>query len=225
MVRRKPPLAPWVQLSIGESPANDTLDDVLGPAHVVGGADAPGPRAPRRGRDRVAAGRHAKRVGDALEAWVRAQLSAAQLAGVITWFAKIEAGARYTPRRNPATGAWSQELTWAERAAADFIAVRAADGLSVALECKSVEGTRLSRAAIEPQQVEHLDATHRAGGVALLVVEYRAEGALVTTTRQYCVPWSEVPWEVERTAWSVPEKPLARWRVRAAEIFDRLRGR
>lgn len=223
MVRRtKPPERPWVQLAIGEKPANDTLDDVLGPARVVGGENAQGPRTTR---DRAAAGRHAKRVGDALEAWTRAQLQAAVLAGILAWWAKIEAGARYKPQRDTATGAWRQQLTWGARAAADFIAVRRADAVSVAIECKSVDGGRLARSAIEPQQVEHLQATADAGGVALLVVEYRTEGALVHTARQYAVPWCEVPWEVERTAWSAPEAPLARWRVRAAEIFERLRGR
>lgn len=223
MARRRSKVA---QLELGTRPANElgdqaSLDDVLGPARVVGGCDAPSPA-----ERRAASGRAGKRAGDALEAWTRAQLDAAVMAQIITWFAKVEAGARYRRERDARTGDWSQRLVWGARAAADFVAVRARDGVSIAIECKSVEGARLAREAIEPQQVHHLAQTHCAGGVALVVVEFRDEGQLTYGARQYCVPWDAMPWQRERSAWSVPEAPLARWKVRGAgEVFDRLRGR
>lgn len=62
------------------------------------------------------------------------------------------------------------------------------DGRALVVEAKSTGDARLAYSQIEPQQVAQLAAVSAAGGLALLVVEYRAVGAI------YAVPWREVPW-------------------------------
>lgn len=214
----------WAQLSLpAASPENDNdavdaLDAFVG--DVALSATSPAGGSPEA---RVRAGRSAKRHGDAFEAWIASYLKTAQHAGVIAWWMKIHPGVRQVRRCDNASGTWRNELAWAARAAADFIALTP-DGRMVAIECKSIESARLARAVIQPQQVTHLDAVAAAGGLAFLAVEFRDEGRVTCAARQYFIPWREVPWVVARTASSLTELAATPWRERRGELLARLRG-
>lgn len=212
--RRRP-----TQLTLpGESTANDNgLDAFLGDATArpegPGPVDADGVR--------VRAGRRAKRLGDDLERWVAAYLSTALRVGALSWWMKVHPGVVH--KRALIDGRWGFKLAWGERAAADFVGLLP-EGRMVAIECKSVEGQRLALSAIQPQQRTHLSAVAAAGGVALLVAEFRDEGAVTRAARQYVIPWHQVPWAKARTAESLTELAATPWRERRGEFLTRLRG-
>lgn len=222
MAKRRRPR--WEQLPLAPandnaSAANELAVDAIDA--FFGDVAAPTPTAAASNEVRERAGRRARRLGEDLERWVAAYLGTAQRVGAITWWMKIHPGV--THRRVLIDGRWGFKLVWGERAAADFIAL-APDGRMLAIECKSVEGQRLARAAIKPQQLAHLDAVDAAGGRALLAVEFRDEGAVTRTARQYVIPWREVPWATARTAMSLTELAATPWRERRGEFLARLRG-
>lgn len=64
-------------------------------------------------------------------------------------------------------------------------------------EAKSTKKDRLPRSAVEPLQAKYLDAVARAGGLALLLVEFRAQDI------RTAIPWLEVPWQVLKSAESL----------------------
>jgi hypothetical protein len=76
---------------------------------------------------------------------------------------------------------------------------------AVAVEAKSDAGARLDRSAIAAHQAEALDATHRAGGLALVAVELRALGG------RWAIPWGELAarWGGPRGGASVGPAELA----------------
>lgn len=207
----------WVQPPL---PTVGALDAFLPDAACVA------PTAETSDETRARAGRRADRHGKALEAWTRSQFDAAVLAEVLVWFTKIETPITQVRVRKLVEGRWSWtwELRWGAKAHADFVGCNAA-GLCVAAECKSVEGTRLPLAQLARQQVHHLDQVNAAGGVALLVVEFRHVGRGTEAARQYVIPWACVPWQKARTALSIDEASVAAWAVQSAEMFERLRGR
>lgn len=207
------------------APANDVaaevaaLDAFVGelPSHAGCAPANDGPSATR-----VAAGRKAHRDGDAFECFVRSYLGTAVAAGAIAWWAKIHAGVEQ--RRVRCTcGAWRFELVWGERAAADFVGLLP-DGRMLAIECKSVRGTRLAASAIQPHQAGHLAAVAVAGGHAILAVEFADEGRATRAARQYFIPWHLVPWETARTARSLSEAAAAPWREHAGAFLSLLNG-
>lgn len=225
MAKRRRPR--WEQLPL--APANDNASAVNELAvdaidAFFGDVAAPAPTvAPAAASNEVRerAGRRARRLGEDLERWVAAYLGTAQRVGAIAWWMKIHPGVVH--RRALIDGHWGFKLTWGERAAADFVGLLPSGGM-LAIECKSVEGQRLARAAIKPQQLAHLDAVDAAGGRALLAVEFRDEGAATRTARQYVIPWREVPWTTARTAMSLTELAATPWRERRGEFLARLRG-
>lgn len=235
----------WSQLELSATPsndvrpevANDQADDgglyafVEGEEREAGEVTSPpavpaGPSsAPTTEHDnRVRGGRRAKRRGEALETWLRALLSAALTGHVLAHWMQIWPEAVH--KRVPdGRGGWHFTLSWGERAHADF-AGTTVDGRSIAIECKTVEGARLARTRIKPQQLAHLDAVAKAGGVALLVVGFRDEGMVTSVERQYAIPWHLVPWVKVRTALSIDEASVAQWRVRhGLHLFELLKGR
>jgi len=229
-VKPRKPREPWTQPGLpgvaandGEpvAPSNDTsgLDELF--EGTTAAARPPSP-ATADTEARELAGRKAKRRGEALETWVRGLLISALLALVIAHWMQIWPEAKHK-RAPDGRGGWRFELRWGARAHADF-AGTTADGRSFAIECKTVEGARLPRARIAAQQVKHLDAVARAGGVALLALEFRDEGPVVSVGRQYLVPWGQVPWVVARSAQAVEEASLARWRIKhGGQFFEQLR--
>lgn len=225
MAKRRRPR--WEQLPL--APANDNasvVNDLAVDAidAFFGDVAAPAPTAaPDAASNEVRerSGRRAKRLGDDLERWVAAYLGTAQRVGAIAWWMKIHPGVAH--RRALIDGRWGFKLVWGERAAADFVGLLP-DARMLAIECKSVEGQRLARSAIKPQQRAHLDAVNAAGGIALLAAEFRDEGAVTRTARQYVIPWHEVPWAKARTAESLTELAACAWRERRGEFLARLRG-
>lgn len=211
-----PGTAPGVSSNDNAPSADNTdgLDDVLGGSTL-------GPRRqPTTREKRERGGRRAQRAGAELEAWVAGLLSSAQAAGVVSHWHRVEVPT--VAVRVQTTQGWQWFREFADDAHADFEAIGAAPARqSIVVECKSVEGARLLRSDVLPQQVMHLDAA----AVSLLVVEFRDEGAVCRAARQYCVPWRLVPWKVARSAAGIDEAAVERWRVRhGTQFFDRLRG-
>lgn len=217
-----PKRPPWEQLALlGARPANDAeprdagagLDAFLGDAKVVSTAQAP------RCSSEVKreAGRRAQRVGAALERWVEQLLTSAETEHhLIEWWIKVEPKVKY--QAVPEGARWRWELRWAGRAAADYTAILAGTGKPLVIECKTVNGDDFKHSELAEQQLKHLEAAARVGGVALLCVEF-------AVTRQYLIPWRQVPWQMARKALHLYEAPCARWRVRGGEVLERLRGR
>ncbi len=92
-------------------------------------------------------------------------------------------------------------------------------GVFLACEGKSVvPNGRLARSRISTKQAAHLDAVTAAGGLAFLLVEFRAAALLLH--RHYVLPWHEVPWKVVRTAESLSEEDIAaHYRVNKGEDY------
>lgn len=213
--RRRPP----VQLTLpGEIANDDGIEAFLGEPTPTGERTI-APSTPSELRER--AGRRAKRLGDELERWVGSYLATAVRAGALAWWMKVHPGVVH--RRALIDGRWGFKLAWGERAAADFVGLLP-DGRMLAIECKSIEGQRLPRRAIQPQQLAHLGAVSTTGGVALLAAEFRDEGAAGYAARQYVIPWHLVPWVTARTAESLTELDATPWRERRGEFLARLRG-
>lgn len=214
-----PGTAPGVSSNDNAPPANDApsadgLDEVLGGSTL-------GPRRQPTTRERrERGGRRAQRAGAELEAWVGGLLASAQAANVIGHYHRVEVPT--VPVRVQTPEGWRWLRDWGDDAHADFEAIGAPpQRRAIVIECKSVEGSRLLRSDVLPQQVLHLDA----GDVSLLVVEFRDEGEVRRAARQYCVPWRLVPWKVARSAAGIDEAAVELWRVRhGGQFFDRLRG-
>jgi hypothetical protein len=97
-------------------------------------------------------------------------------------------------------------LIWEKPGVADYTGVLHG-GRYLAAEAKSVApGKRLAKSRVSPKQQKHLNAVVAAGGLALLLVQFRVK---VTTTynphHHYAIPWSLVPWKVLRSAESLDE--------------------
>lgn len=81
-------------------------------------------------------------------------------------------------------------------------------GQVLAAEAKSVvPNGRLARSRISTKQAAHLDAVTNAGGLALLLVEFRVDRSIAH--RRYAIEWHCVPWKIVRTAESLSEEDLA----------------
>lgn len=178
-----------------------SLDEVLGGATVVPRTD--GAAATSEPSAHVAAGRRAHAMGKALEQWLYGQHAAAVLCGLLAWWHHVPPGVVYKMRRCTKCGVLHQELVWAAKATADFVAMAGAKhgARPIVIEAKSVEGPSAERARyylrdLPDHQRTHLEATAAHGGLALLVVEFRVPGppgfAPMATT--HAVPWRDVPW-------------------------------
>jgi len=88
----------------------------------------------------------------------------------------------------------------------DFLGVLL-DGTAraVAIEAKTVAGGRLDRAALAEHQADALDATHLAGGLAVVAIELRGVGG------RWAVPWADLcaRWSSPRGGASVGPEELA----------------
>lgn len=175
-----------------------------------------------RSPKRVAVGRANKSAGDAFEIWLEYQHKEAVRNGLLAHVAKSE----------PKTKIVNGRLIYTARGVADYhgtlaASVRSTDrftgralhatvnGVSFAAEAKSTSDDRLARAEVKPKQAEHLDAVSRAGGLALLLVEFRGGSVPV----RCAVPWAEVPWRKLRTADSVGADDIARWTIAPGENY------
>ena len=168
---------------------------------------------------RSVTGREAKAAGDAFELFLEYQHATARRLGILAHIEHNEPHFKYVG------GKWIAEAP----GVADYTATLDRSGLTVAIEAKSTKKDRLARSAVSPKQQEHLDAVARAGGLALLAVEFRypvpttpfwmGAWGVLDYYRRYAVPWLETPWQVLRTAESVNEEDLLRggWRMRVMD--------
>lgn len=145
-------------------------------------------------RNNSAIGREAQFVGGVFEDWINIQHDKARYLGILAHVEKTQAVAKIVHGR----------LIYTENGVADYIGTLEG-GRSFAVEAKSRKDARLLRSEVSVKQQDHLERVGRAGGLALLLVEFRA-----TDRRQrFAVPWLEVPWQVKRTAESVSVEDLA----------------
>jgi penicillin-binding protein-related factor A (putative recombinase) len=96
-------------------------------------------------------------------------------------------------------------LQYTKRSGADWISI-INNGHATALieESKSYSSDRLPKSELTPKQIEHLENNTIAGGVSLLLVEFR----LPPRQYKFAIPWREVPWTTLRTAESVSMQDL-----------------
>lgn len=156
-------------------------------------------RAPRPSA--VAGGREAQAVGGRFEDWLDEQHLEALRLGIF---------ACAVVHNQAKTKVAGGRLRYTGKGPADYTGTLAAGARSFAAEAKSTKSGRLPRSVVKKKQAEHLGAIARAGGMALLPIEFRGGDA---PPRRYACPWSEVPWEKVRSAESVAEEALQAWRI------------
>ena len=173
-------------------------------------------RPPQRDSRAVATGRANKGAGGAHESWVDLQHAAAKREGLLAHVEKNEPHSRIAGGRVLYSSAGVADYTGtlaAGTVASHLFSSRRhlspVDGVTLATEAKSTSAARLARAEVKPKQAAHLDAVAAAGGLALLLVEFRGK----SMPARYAVPWAEAPWVKLRTADSVGEDDLGRWAV------------
>ena len=65
------------------------------------------------------------------------------------------------------------------------------------------------------QEGHHVDGVHFAGGLAVLLIEFRRGGM----PRRYAIKWADVPWQILRTAESVAEADLSQSRIQVGTCY------
>lgn len=147
----------------------------------------------------VAQGRVAKFAGDKFENWIDAQHEKAIYLGILAHVVHNEAHSAIVKGQHIYTA----------RGVADYTGTLDRSAKSIAIEAKSSKTDRLARVAIKKKQAEHLSAVAHAGGVALLLAEFRHEGLPM----RYAIPWLEVPWIILRSAESIDSESVAKWLI------------
>ena len=153
-------------------------------------------------RNNTAIGHTAQAVGASFEAWVEVQHDKARLLGILA----------HVYHNQPASKFIRGRLEYVERGVSDYTGtLEGGHAKTYAAEAKSTSDNRFPRAGIEPKQIEHLDAVARAGGLALLLVEFRVD--VLPLRLRHAIPWLEIPWKTLRTAQSVSADDVATWRI------------
>jgi len=153
-------------------------------------------------RDNSAIGRAAQAVGASLESWIDAQHSVAKMSGILAHIAHNQAQSNVVGGR----------LIYTAAGVSDYTGILdGKTGRYVGVEAKSTKAESLPRSAVKPKQQEHLEVVARAGGLALLVVEFRITE--LPLRYRFAVPWLEVPWETKRSAESVSAELLGPWLI------------
>ena len=152
-------------------------------------------------------GRKSQAAGIAFESWINGQHETANVIGILAFVEKTEAHSRVIHGR----------VQFAEPGVADYIGCLVGNGRCMAVEAKSTADDHLMRSAVSTKQAKNLDSVAAAGGLALLLVEFRGQSrgqeAGRPVFRRYAVPWQEVPWQVLRTAQSVAEDSIQQHRI------------
>lgn len=158
----------------------------------------------------VAVGRAKKQAGQLFEAWLDWQHAHAIALGYLA----------HVQRNEPGTRMVRGKVIYTAKAGTDYSGTLASTGKSFAAEAKSIKGSRLARSLIAPQQQAHLSAVAKAGGLALLLVEFR-DGC---ERARFAAPWMEIPWQRLRTAESVDARALKAWVIGAECYLERFAG-
>lgn len=176
-----------------------------------------------RSTARVVSGRSNKLAGDGFEIWLGYQHKEALRRGLLACVEKSEPHAKIFNGRVVYTAKGVADyfgtLAAGTRSAAAFSSSARpvgsdSGGLSFAAEAKSTADDRLARAVVSEKQADHLDAVARAGGLALLLCEFRS-----AAPARCAVPWAEVPWRKLRTADSVGLAEIERWIIAPGENY------
>lgn len=148
---------------------------------------------------RVEGGRKAKSSGDSFERWIETQHDKALRLGILAhvWHNQAKAEVR------------GGKLIFVGKGIADYTGTCERGGRTLAEEAKSVQKDYLPYSMIDKLQAEHLDAVAHAGGLALLLAEFRHEAL----PRRYAIPWLEVPWAILRSAKSISSADVAQWEI------------
>ena len=152
-------------------------------------------------------GRKSQAVGEAGESYAEGQFKMALYLGILAHYEHNQPRAKFIGGR----------LMYDKPSVADYTGVLEG-GRVLAEEVKSTEEKRFYKSGVEPKQQAHLNATARAGGLALLLVEFRRPQQLdphrVTTLYQrFAIPWLEVPWEKARSAEAIMPEQLQQWLI------------
>lgn len=158
-------------------------------------------------RDNVSIGRSAKAAGDAWERYIEAEHQKAEMLGILAFVEHSEPHAKMIGGR----------FQFTSPGTADYVGTLDRSGLSFCAELKSTYKDHLLKSAVEPKQQRHLEAVARAGGLALLLIEFRRQplpGVPIALHDRFAVPWLKVPWKVKRTAESVSVEDLGEWVIK-----------
>ena len=146
-------------------------------------------------RSRREIGRTNQAVGSNFEIWIEGQHQKALYLGILA----------HVAHNQPSTKMIGGRLIYTEAGVADYTGVLDRSGKTLAVEAKSTGDDKLYRTVISPTQIKHLDAVAKAGGLALLLVEFR------TDRKRFAIPWLEVPWTILRSSQSVTADTLSKW--------------
>jgi penicillin-binding protein-related factor A (putative recombinase) len=151
-------------------------------------------------RDAAAIGKKKQEAGSLFEAWVEAQHDFALCAG---WLACVEHNEAHAKTIRG-------KVMYVAAGIADYTGtINNGHGTTLAVEAKSTADARLMRSIVAPKQARHLEAVAKAGGISLLLVEYRTAHA----KQRFAIPWLEVPWQTLRTAESIGPQDVDKWRI------------
>jgi penicillin-binding protein-related factor A (putative recombinase) len=139
--------------------------------------------------NRVAGGYKAKLGGMQHEGWVEAQHEKARWLGIIA----------HVQHNEPKTKRIGGRLIEVAATVADHTGVLEG-GRYLAVEDKSVEDRRFAKNKVTREQQEHLTAVAKAGGLALLVVDFKILVERLLTHNRAAIPWLEVPWKTVKSA-------------------------
>lgn len=147
-----------------------------------------------------AAGRTAQRVGAAWEGWIEQQHEKARALGILA----------HVEHNNAHSKIVNGNLIFTKAGIADYTGVLWGGGQTLGVEAKSVSRDYLPKSMIEVRQAEHLTAVARAGGIALLLAEFRLDAGRPFRS---AIPWLEVPWSVARSVESINSAAVEKWRI------------
>lgn len=145
-------------------------------------------------------GRASQVVGALFEAWIESQHDKALDLGIL---------AHPATHNQAITKVIGGRLIYEKPGIADYTGTLTRGAVTLAVEAKSTQLGYLPRLAITQKQQMHLSAVAVAGGISLLLVEFRKDHI----NDRYAVPWALVPWGVKRTAESVDEDAITKWHI------------
>ena len=154
------------------------------------------------GSKRAVGGAIARNAGRAFEKLIKSHHDVAVLEGLLAFVFHVD------PPVIPA----KDRAIFLGPSGADFSGV-VWNGLAFTAETKSTKDPHFQRSRISKLQLAHLDATARAGGVAVLVIEFRQEREALWTYRRYAIPWRMVPWRIARTEARISPADLGAWEI------------
>lgn len=160
-------------------------------------------------RNHVEAGRHAKASGDQFEVWMEGQLDHAMRLGILACWHHNE----------PKVKVYDGKVNYDKKSVADYSATFERHGLGVsgAFEAKSTSAKNFPLNEVSLLQQRHLEAVAKAGGIALLVVEFRS--AVAPLFQRFAIPWLDVPWIVLKTAKTINVSLLNQWVIPPGTCF------